>query len=44
MILLNITAAMFCLLLIILFACVSTMLISTIFETIGDIRKEWHKK
>lgn len=44
MILLNITAAMFCILLIILFVCLSTQLISTTFDTIRDIRKEWNKK
>lgn len=44
MTLLNITAAAFCILLIVLFVCIATMLVSTTVGLINDIRKTWHKK
>ena len=44
MTLLNITAAAFCILLIVLFICIATMLVSITVDLINDIRKTWHKK
>jgi hypothetical protein len=44
MTLINITAAAFCILLIVLFVCIATLLVSTTADTINDIRKTWRKK
>lgn len=44
MILLNITAAMFCVLLIVLFVCIAILCINATLGVIRDNRKEWNKK
>ena len=44
MTLIDITAAAFFILLIVLFVCIATMLVSTTVDMINDIRKTWRKK